>query len=104
MKVEIKNLKIDGDDLTGVFEFVASVRKIGNERYGSGDISERVSRAVAEKVSNQIIADRIDDIVKEIDMDTIYKRIQLNVVNNIINPLDRRWLKQQPSGHYTHYY
>ncbi len=57
---------------------------INENRYGY-DLKERIATEISREVSSILLTEKSGEIIANIDLEEIIKRIQLNVVDNIVN-------------------
>jgi len=85
MKLEMKSLTVEGEKISGVLEFVGELSKIENDSYSARSLVGTITDKIAHDVSSIIIKTRSGEILKQVDIEEVIKRIQLNVVDNLLN-------------------
>ena len=86
MKLEITNLKIDGDkdEVTVVTEFVGKLSELKDGRYGYSSVLNDIQNRIAYSVTNEIIKTRSAEIVKAVDVEEIVARVKLQTIDTIL--------------------
>ena len=89
MKLEVKNLKLDGDEVSLVVDFVGKVSELCNGRFGHDSLITDIKDAVSREVSGTIIRERSAEIIAKVDIEEIIKRIKLETIDGLLGR-DRR--------------
>lgn len=81
MKISMEKLELSEVDLEMILKVNATTKEITDTRYG---VHDKVMNEIIERVTTIFINKHADEIVNKIDMENLIKRIQLNVVNSIL--------------------
>jgi magnesium-transporting ATPase (P-type) len=75
---------VDDKEVQAIVAFSVKMDELlnGNRSYGREDIIEIVKNSVAHKLVEKVIAENEAEILKQIDFDSIVRRIQLRVIDN----------------------
>jgi tRNA A58 N-methylase Trm61 len=85
MKITIEGCELRGREIEVIANFAIEIEDLEKGSYSrqSEGIFNQVAKAVSEDITRKILAEKSADIIAQIDIDEIVKRIKLNIVQNV---------------------
>jgi hypothetical protein len=86
MNIQLEKAEIDTEagTLKVLVSGLVSVKELESDRYDK--FSDLVKQRVASHLAEHIILNRMNEILEKVDIETITKRIQLEVIQNFGRP------------------